>query len=91
MKSESLFKHAVSVGVFAVLLYVACLLWRFTMTDPAVMQFHLLSLKTALPGFSGFGAGSVILGGVESFIYGFVISLVFHVLHANCNCCGMKK
>ncbi|MBI5654125.1 hypothetical protein HZC53_00505 [Candidatus Uhrbacteria bacterium] len=91
MKNEYLLKHAVMIGVFAVFLYAACLLWRFTMTDPSVMQFHLLSLKTAFPGFSGFDAGSVIYGGVMSFVYGLIISLIFHGLHANCNCCSMKK
>ena len=78
MKTEYLLKHAAFVGVFAIFLYAACLLWRFTMSDPAVMQFHLLALKTAFPGFSGFDTGSVILGGIISFIYGFIISVVFH-------------
>ncbi|MFA4954426.1 MAG: hypothetical protein WC641_03890 [Patescibacteria group bacterium] len=90
MKNGHLFKHAALVGVFAVLLYAACLLWRFTMTDPAVIQFHLLALKTALPGFNGFDAASLILGGIMSFVYGFVISVVFHALHGNWDC-GMKK
>jgi hypothetical protein len=49
MKTEHLFKHAAVVGVFAIFLYAACLLWRFTMSDPTVMQFHLLALKTAFP------------------------------------------
>lgn len=86
MKTEHLFKHAAVVGVFAIFLYAACLLWRFTMSDPAVMQFHLLALKTAFPGFNGFDAVSVVLGGVFSFIYGFIISVVFHSLHGNCSC-----
>jgi hypothetical protein len=60
------------------------------MTDPAVMQFHLLALKTAFPGFTDFNAGSVIWGGIMSFVYGFIISVVFHSLHGNCTC-GMKK
>lgn len=90
MKIESLVKHAAFIGVFAIFLYAACLLWRFTMTDPAVLQFHLLALKTALPGFNGYDTGSVVLGGAISFVYGFVISIVFHALHGNCPC-GMKK
>lgn len=90
MKHETLLKHAAFVGVFGVVLYVACLLWRYTMTDPAVIQFHLLSLKTALPGFQGYDATSFIVGGVWSFAYLFVGSLAFHWVHANCSC-GMKK
>lgn len=90
MKADSLLKHAAMIGLFAVVLYAACLLWRFTMTDPAVMQFHLLALKSAFPGFSGYDAGSVVWGGVMSFIYGFIISFVFHSLHGAC-ACGVKK
>lgn len=90
MKTESLLKHAVFIGVFAIFLYAICLLWRFAMVDPAVMQFHLLALKTTFPGFIGFDAGSVVLGGIMSFIYGFIISIVFHSLHNNCDC-GMRK
>jgi len=93
MKNESLFKHAAFIGLFFILIYAACLLWRFTMTDPMVMQFHLLALKSAFPGFQGFDTTSVLLGGVMSFVYGFVISIVFHSLHRNCLCgmtCSMK-
>lgn len=90
MKTEPLLKHAAVIGVLAVVLYAACLLWRFTMTDPMVMQFHLLALKTALPGFRGYDSGSMLLGGVISFIYGFVISFIFHRLHGAC-ACGTKK
>ena len=70
---ENLLKHAAFIGVFAIFLYAACLLWRFTMTDPDVIQFHLLALKTAFPGFKGFDVASVILGGIMSFVYGFII------------------
>lgn len=91
MKVESLFKHAAIVGVFAIALYAACLLWRFSMSDPMVAQFHLLALKTAFPGFNGFDTGSMVLGGVLSFIYGFLASLIFHILHGACNCKMMKK
>lgn len=90
MKPEHLIKHALGIGCFAVILYIACLLWRFTMTDPAVMQFHLLSLKTLFPGFTGFDLQSQVWGGALSFIYGFLISITFHSLHKNCGC-DMKK
>lgn len=86
MKNASLVKHAVLVGVFVVVLYVACLLWRYTMTDPAVMQLHLLSLKSVFPGFQGFDAMSILWGGVMSFGYGFVFSFIFHTIHGNCAC-----
>lgn len=90
MKTAHLLKHAAIVGVFAVVLYAGCLLWRFTMTEPAVAQFHLLALKSAFPGFTGFNTASVVLGCIMSFVYGFIISVVFHALHGCCGC-GMKK
>lgn len=85
----ALLKHAALIGVFVIVLFVACILWRYTSTDPEVMRFHLLGLKTAFPGFTDFGAQSIFLGVVYSFIYGFVGSIIFHSLH--CGCCGKKK
>ena len=82
--NNALTKHAVKVGVYAVLLFVLCLIWRVTMSDPAVEEWHLLALKTALPGFNGYDALSVLLGGAESFVYGFLAAVVFHKVHGDC-------
>lgn len=89
MTKNALIRHAASVGLFIIVLYVLCLLWRLTITDPEVMKFHLLGLKTAFPGFQGFDVASMIWGGVLSFVYGFLASVAFHSLHRNC--CGMKS
>lgn len=86
MKKEAMTKHVAMVGVVAVIFYALCVLWRFTMTDPDVQYFHLLSLKTAFPGFVGYDAASVIWGGLESFVYGVVAAVVFHGLHKGCVC-----
>lgn len=90
MKTKCDLKHAVVIGVFAVLLYIVCLLWRFTMTDISVAQFHLLALKTMFPGFNGYDTMSIVWGGALSFLYGFVASTIFHSLHGSC-ACSMKK
>lgn len=87
-KNESLYKHAAGIGIFVVVLYALCLLWRMTMSEPEVIRFHLLALKTAFPGFSGLEVASVLWGAVLSFIYGFLGSVIFHSLHKNC--CGIK-
>lgn len=76
--------HALRVGILSLGLYMLCLAWRLTITDPAVMNFHLLSLKTLFPGFLGYDALSVIWGGILSFAYGFLGSLVFHSFHHGC-------
>lgn len=76
--------HALKVGACIVLLYIACLLWRFTMIDPAVMNFHLLSLKSVFPGFSGYTAASILWGAILSFAYGYIGSVIFYSLHSEC-------
>ncbi|MDP2630191.1 MAG: hypothetical protein Q8P56_02165 [Candidatus Uhrbacteria bacterium] len=81
--------HAVKIGLVVVVLYVLCLFWRFTIVDPAVAQMHLLNLKLAFPGFQGYDALSILWGGVMSFFYGFIFSLIFHWLHRDC--CQVKK
>lgn len=82
-------KHAVKVGSVFVVFFVLCLLWKFTIVDPAVAQMHLLNLKLALPGFQGYDAFSIFSGGVISFVYGFILSILFHWLHGDC--CQTKK
>ncbi len=87
-KHSNLMKHAVGIGAFVVVLYALCLFWRVTMTDPEVIRFHLLALKTAFPGFQGLDLASIIWGGIISFVYGFVASVIFHKIHSGC--CGIK-
>lgn len=77
------------VGTYLVLLYVVCLVWRITISDPAVMNFHLLALKVTFPGFQGYDALSILWGGILTFGYGIVGSLIFHSLHSDC--CAKKR
>lgn len=86
MQNQSLLRHAAMVGLFGIVLYAACLLWRYTMTDPAVIAFHLTALKSAFPGFQGLDTSSILIGGVWSFVYFFLGSVIFHSLHRNCPC-----
>lgn len=89
MTKPSIF-HAFWVGVFFVLLYVICLVWpKIYPYGADVLAHHLLGLKLLFPGFQGYAVGSVIWGGVLSFVYGFVGSLVFHAFHGTC--CQPKK
>ena len=83
--------HAIRAGLIIVVLYLACLFWRITMTDAAVMNFHLLSLKTALPGFQGYDALSIVWGAILAFGYGFCGSYLFHAFHNGCCIPGTEK
>ena len=82
--ATTMHKHALKIGVFAVALYLLCLLWKFTMTDPAVMNLHLLSLKSLFPGFSGYDAFSLLWGAILAFVYAYLASTAFHALHSDC-------
>jgi uncharacterized membrane protein len=88
MRHPKLMRHAALVGGVAVALYVLCLAWRFTITDPQVAGLHLLLLKLALPGFQGMDVASMLWGGLLAFGYGFGAAWLFHGIHKDC--CGMK-
>ncbi|MBI4437423.1 hypothetical protein HY631_00535 [Candidatus Uhrbacteria bacterium] len=78
-------KHACLVGCFIVLLYAICLIFPLIYPYGAdVLAFHALSLKLAFPGFQGLTLGSIVWGGVLSFAYGFLASLLFHSFHRGC-------
>ena len=82
--------HAVRVGGFLVLIYAICLIWpKVYPYDVATLAHHLLSLKLALPGFQGYDVGSVVWGGVLTFVYGTAGSLIYHAFHQGC-CAGKK-
>lgn len=82
--------HAARVGAFVVLIYVVCIVWPMFFPYAAdVLSFHLLSLKLTFPGFQGYDTASIVWGGVLSFVYGFVVSYLFHAFHGGC--CSMKK
>lgn len=85
---HGLSKHAVKVGGVLVVLYALCLLWKLTITDPAVVSFHETSLKLAFPGFKGYDMLSIVWGAVLSWVYGFAASVIWHRMHKDC--CGAK-
>ncbi len=89
MINSKLATHAATVGLMTILLFIACMFWKMTITDPVVEQFHMLGLKLVFPGFRGFDVASILWGMLLSFVYGFVVSFVFHVLHPDC--CPVKK
>ncbi|MBU0540241.1 hypothetical protein KKF59_01040 [Patescibacteria group bacterium] len=89
MKNAKFFAHAATIGLFGVLLFILCMLWKLTITDPLVDQFHVLYLKFLFPGFKGFDVASILWGMVLSFVYGFLAAVVFHGLHPDC--CKPKK
>ncbi|MBF8280246.1 MAG: hypothetical protein HW383_19 [Candidatus Magasanikbacteria bacterium] len=84
----SISKHAAFLGFFIVILYVVCLVWGSFLSEPVLVELHTNLLKLAFPGFKGYDAMSLVLGGVLSFVYGFVAALICGGLHRGC-CKGM--
>lgn len=83
--ATSFISHAVRVGGFFVLLYTLCLIWpKMYPYETDVLAHHLLSLKLLFPGFQGYVVFSIVWGGLLSFVYGVLSSLVFHAFHQGC-------
>lgn len=77
--------HALSVGGFFVALYALCLVWPLIYPYGSdVLAHHLLSLKLMFPGFEGYSIGSILWGGILTFVYGFIGSIIFHAFHSGC-------
>ncbi len=77
--------HAMRVGGFFVILFILCLVWPMIYPYGAdVLAYHLLSLKLLFPGFQGYDIASMLWGGVLSFMYGFLGSMLFHAFHNSC-------
>lgn len=82
--------HTVRVGGFFVLLYAICLLWPNVYAFSAdALAWHLTALQFTFPGFKDLTTESVLWGGVLSFVYGAVGSIVYHAFH-NKGCCKGK-
>lgn len=89
MKNTSHVRPAWTIGVFLVLLYLLCLAWQYLLTDPAIQTLHVQLLMLTFPGFKGMTIGSMLWGGVLSFVYGWVGALIFRVV-GNVSCQGKK-
>ncbi len=83
-------RHAATVGLYAVILYAVCLVWRYALADAEIMRLHLSMLKMMFPAFQGYDRVSIVWGVLLSFIYGVLASVIFHSIHTEC-CNGKKK
>ena len=65
---------SLSLGVFAAVSFVICVLWGLIL--PAALHMHGF-LELVLPGFKWLSAGSFLLGIVESFLFGVYGGVVY--------------
>ncbi|HLD32815.1 MAG TPA: hypothetical protein VJB10_04470, partial [Candidatus Peribacteraceae bacterium] len=50
-----------------------CILWSYLIVDPTLQKLHMDLLRISLPGFSGMDAMSIIIGLIESIVYGLIV------------------
>ncbi len=74
MRGLSIWRTGLALGLFLVITYALCI--TFGLLAPE--QFRMYTAWQALlPGFTWLSPASFLLGLVESFAYGFYISIVF--------------
>lgn len=65
---------SLSLGVFAAVSFIVCVLWGLLL--PESLHMHGL-LEMVLPGFKWLSVGSFFLGLIESFLFGIYIGVVY--------------
>ncbi len=64
------------IGIISVAFFLLCMAWGLVLTDPALKELHTNILRIVYPGFAISSLG-VILGIIESFIYGWIFGVLF--------------
>jgi len=86
MKSHTQKMGWVGAGLF-VAFFALCMLWGVLLTEPVLKELHQNILKIAYPGFS-FSVVGMVLGLIESVVYGFFFGVLFVWL---CKVCCVEK
>ncbi|MFH0987996.1 MAG: hypothetical protein V1763_01345 [Parcubacteria group bacterium] len=72
-------------GLFLVVLFVICFIWYFVM--PAQQDLMLSQLQMSFFWFSGMNFWSFILGAIQTFIWGLIISVIWcGIMGCGCEC-----
>lgn len=71
---------AVVLAIISLIFFIICSLWGFALTSETLKALHFQLLQIFYPGFS-FSAVGYLLGIVESFVYGYLLGLLFVYLH----------
>lgn len=69
----SLCQWAKASALLSGIFFVICLLWSSLITDPTLQKLHMDLLRISLPGFSGMNFASLLIGLVESIVYGLIV------------------
>ncbi len=88
MNQLSIGKTGLVVGALAVLFFALCMVWGTLLPTTELQTVHRQLLQISYPGFS-MTLGGMLLGAVESFIYGAIVGLLFAWLCRRV--CGTKS
>jgi hypothetical protein len=69
-------KHGNHLGIFFVLLFILCFFWYWL--HPVQQEFHLKFLQSLFFGYSEMNAISFILGIIQSYIWGYIIAIIWY-------------
>ena len=72
------------MGIFFVILFALCFAWYYV--GPADKVLHEQNLKSAFFGFSGMNAVSFILAAVQVYIWAYILSGLWALVHIGCRC-----
>jgi len=67
-----------TLGCWSAISFLVCVVWG--LVTPEALHMHQV-LESVLPGFRWLSLGSVLLGFIESFLYGAYAGLLFVPLH----------
>lgn len=84
---SSYWQYANRVGLFLVVLFVICFAWYYI--RPVEQELHLKLLKLSFFGFNGMNLISLILGAIQSYIWGYIAVGVLRLV--GCCRCNVKK
>lgn len=76
MKNISTIRIGNAVGIVGVVFFLLCVFWGVLLIDPNLKELHVNIMQISFPGFS-FSLLGVIIGLIESYIYGFIFGAFF--------------
>lgn len=76
------------VGIFLAMLFIVCFLWYWV--HPVQQELHLQLLELSFFGFKGMDLGSLFLGLVQSYIWGYIGVGLWHLAFYCCCYYGIE-
>ncbi|MBT5338495.1 hypothetical protein HN858_02750 [Candidatus Falkowbacteria bacterium] len=85
----SYWKRANHIGLFFLVMFVLCFLWYYI--RPVEQSMHLSMLRMSFFGFEGMNTLSFILGAIQAYVWGYIVSGVWVLVGCHCKDDKCKK